>query len=160
MQNDVIRCQTKPLTVEIIGRRGKQITVTIPEFPDDLDLRRSMQEPFGEDDWRFVLIQSYYEEALNDRRETRCENVTSLDAFTYEDARFFSSPDNPALELEKKEFMESALSCLNDNQREIIQRCVIEGMAYSDLAREKGKDESAIRKAAKRAIATIKRNML
>lgn len=159
MQNDVIKCQTKPLTVEIIGRRGKQITVTIPEFPDDLDLRRSMQEPFGEDDWRFVLIQSYYEEALNDRRETRCENVTSLDTFTYEDARFFSSPDNPALELEKKEFMESALSCLNDNQREIIQRCVIEGMSYSDLAREQGKDESAIRKAAKRAIATIKRNV-
>ena len=159
MKNDVNSSQTKSLTVEIIGKSGKTIKVTIPEFPDDLDLRSSMQEPFGQDDWRFVLIQSYYEEALNDRRETRCENVTSLDAFTYEDARLFSSAGNPALELEAKEFIESALACLNDNQREIIQRCVIEGMSYSDLAREKGKDESAIRKAAKRAIETIKRNM-
>ena len=52
------------------------------------------------------------------------------------------------------------LKPLNGRQKYLIQKCVLEGYSYSEIAREEGKDESAIRKAVKRALEKIKKNLM
>lgn len=52
----------------------------------------------------------------------------------------------------KKSEVERLLSCLDARQRELVQKCVIEGWTYAEIAAYEGKDESAVRHAVKRAL--------
>ena len=53
--------------------------------------------------------------------------------------------------------VERLLSCLNDRQRELVRRCVIEGWSYTEIAAKEGRDESAVRHAVKRALKKMKK---
>ena len=57
----------------------------------------------------------------------------------------------------KKSEVERLLSCLDARQRELVQKCVIEGWTYAEIAAREGKDESAVRHAVKRALKKIKK---
>lgn len=52
--------------------------------------------------------------------------------------------------------VERLLSCLDARQRELVQKCMIEGWTYAEIAAREGKDESAVRHAVKRALKKIK----
>ena len=53
--------------------------------------------------------------------------------------------------------VERLLSCLDARQRELVQKCVIEGWTYAEIASREGKDESAVCHAVKRALKKIKK---
>lgn len=55
--------------------------------------------------------------------------------------------------------VEQLMSCLNDRQRYLVCRCILNGDSYTQVAREEGKDESAIRKAVGRALKKVKKNL-
>lgn len=97
------------------------------------------------------------EEARSDRRNSRPDRHTSLEAFTYEDRRFFASPSDTMQEAVEDSEVERLLSCLDARQRELVQKCVIEGWSYAEIAACEGKDESAVRHAVKRALKKIKK---
>lgn len=102
-------------------------------------------------------IYSSEEEARSDRRNSRPDRHTSLEAFTYEDRRFFASPSDTMQEAVEDSEVERLLSCLDARQRELVQKCVIEGWSYAEIAACEGKDESAVRHAVKRALKKIKK---
>lgn len=54
--------------------------------------------------------------------------------------------------------VDQLMSCLSDRQRYLVCRCILDGDSYTQVAREEGKDESAIRKAVNRALKKIKKN--
>ena len=70
---------------------------------------------------------------------------------------FFASASNPMKEVVDDCEVERLLSCLNDRQRELVRRCVIEGWSYTEIAAQEGKDESAVRHAVKRALKKMKK---
>ena len=102
-------------------------------------------------------IYSAEEEARSDRRNSRPDRHTSLEAFTYEDRRFFASPSDTMREAVEDSEVERMLSCLDARQRELVRKCVIEGWTYAEIAAREGKDESAVRHAVKRALKKIKK---
>ena len=81
---------------------------------------------------RFCLS-SAEEEEKNERRNSRPDRHTSLEAFTYEDRRFFVSPSDPMREAVEDSEVERLLSCLDGRQRELVRKCVIEGWSYTSL---------------------------
>ncbi len=56
--------------------------------------------------------------------------------------------------------VEKLMSCLNERQKYLVTRCIINGESYTSVAREEGKDESAIRHAVNRALKKMKKNFL
>ena len=100
---------------------------------------------------------SVKEAKKSDRRNTRPDRHTSLESFVYEAKRFFTAPSNPMQEAVEDCEVERLLSCLNDRQRELVRRCVIEGWSYTEIAVQEGKDESAVRHAVKRALKKMKK---
>jgi RNA polymerase sigma-70 factor (ECF subfamily) len=99
---------------------------------------------------RFYL-ESVAAKKKNDRRNSRADRNTSLDAFTYEDARFFGDSSDLLADLIQSENISSVMACLNERQQYLIKKAVFEGWSYTDLAALEGKDESAIRHAVGRA---------
>lgn len=179
MQNDENRSQTKPLTIEYRGRRGGIINLTIEDFPDEVEIRQQMQDPDFMPEWKRGYLEDLYNE-YRDNENHRKKGVAltdeSMSQFLYSDAAghvVHIAPNidrtgqtiaiNPTPQfvedIETQAQVEELLSFLNENQREIIEKCVIEGMSFSELALQQGKDESAVRKAAKRALNTLKRKL-
>ena len=97
-------------------------------------------------------LSSVEEAEKSDRRNTRPDRHTSLETFVYEDQRFFASASDTMKEAVEDCEVERLLSCLNDRQRELVRRCVIEGGSYTGIAAKEGRDESAVRHAGKRAL--------
>jgi RNA polymerase sigma-70 factor (ECF subfamily) len=111
---------------------------------------KAVELEVSEEVGRFYL-ESVAAEKKNDRRNSRADRHTSLDAFTYEDARFFGDGSDFLADLIQSETIGSAMACLNERQQYLIRKVVFEGWSYTDLAALEGKDESAIRHAVGRA---------
>ena len=105
-------------------------------------------------------LASIEEEKSSNRRNERTDRHTSFESFDYEDAEFFTAADNPSEEVIGEMEIERLLSCLNENQKFLVQHCIIEGVPYTEIARLKGKDESAIRHAVNRALKKIRKNFI
>ena len=102
-------------------------------------------------------LSSVEEAEKSDRRNTRPDRHTSLETFVYENQRFFASASDTMKEAVEDCEVERLLSCLNDRQRELVCRCVIEGWSYTEIAAKEGRDESAVRHAVKRALKKMKK---
>lgn len=150
--------KSKPLEIKYQGKR-KEINLTIEDCPDDIEIRKKLKDKNYKAEWKTAYLDSHYEEKLNDQKESREDRHTSLESFTYEDERYFSSKYNPHKALGEKETINSILSHCNENQQEILKLHYIEGYSKTDIARMRGVDESAIRKTINRAIKTIKRKL-
>lgn len=111
---------------------------------------KAVELDVSEEVGRFYL-ESVAAEKKNDRRNTRPDRHTSLDAFTYEDARFFGDGSDLLADLIQSETIGSVMACLNERQQYLINKAVLEGWSYIDLAALEGKDESAIRHGVGRA---------
>lgn len=148
---------SKPLNIKYQGKR-KEINLTIEDCPDDIEIRTKLEDESYEAEWKDEYLKSHYEEGLNNQRESREYKHSSLESFTHEDERFFTSKSNPHKDLEEKETIESLLSACNENQREILKLHYIEGYSKTEIAKIRDVDESAIRRTITRAIKTIKRN--
>ena len=96
-------------------------------------------------------LESTEAEKKNDRKNSRPDRHSQLSTFEYEDIRFFSDGTDLLAELIESEIISHAMSCLNERQRYLIRKCLLEGWSYTDLAVIEGKDESAIRHAVDRA---------
>lgn len=96
-------------------------------------------------------------EKKNTRKETRRDRYTSLESFTYEDARFFDSGTDILTDFIDLEAVSRAMSQLNERQQYLIRKCFLESWSYSDIAVLEGKDESAIRHAVNRAKNKLKK---
>lgn len=148
----------RPLTVKYQGKR-KEINLYIEDCPDDIEIRTQLQDPNYKADWKTAYLDSHYEERLNNQKESREDRHTSLESFTYEDAKYFSSRCNPHEILEEKERINSLISLCTENQQEVLTLHYLEGYSKTEIAKIRGVDESAIRRTINRAIATIKRNI-
>lgn len=148
----------KDLIVRYQGKK-KEINLVIKDCPDDVEIRTQLQDPDFEAEWKSAYLDSHYEERLNNQREAGTRRHSSLESFTYEDEKYFSSKDDPHEILEKEEEMHSLISLCTTNQQEILILHFIEGYSKTEIAEMRDVDESAIRKTINRAIATIKRNL-
>lgn len=149
--------QYKPLKVKYIGKSGKEIELMIEDFPDDQELIIAMTDSTYQAEWKTELLDSYYEENLNNRRESRSDRHSQLSTFKYESAEIFGVEDDIEEKLLVQEWMDDLAQVLSERQRYLIQRCILDGEGYSSIAREEGKDESAIRKAVNRAKTKLKK---
>ncbi len=102
-------------------------------------------------------LESVETEKRSDRRETR--RHTSLETFSYEDARYFSDKCDLIENLIESEVIRDAMSHLSQRQEYLIRKCCLEGWSFSELARQEGKDESAIRHAVSRAKEKLKKHL-
>lgn len=96
-------------------------------------------------------LESVDAEKKNDRKNSRPDRHSQLSTFEYEDARYFSDGTDLLDDLVVSEVINHAMSCLNERQRFLVRKCLLEGWSYTDLAAAEGKDESAIRHAVDRA---------
>ena len=103
------------------------------------------------------FVNALEEEKSSNRRNERTDRHTSLESFDYEDAEFFTAADNPSEEVIGEMEIERMLSCLNENQKFLVQRCIIEGVPYTEIARLKGKSEATIRGSVNDALKKMKK---
>ena len=103
-------------------------------------------------------LQSLEQEKSNDRKNSRPDRHTSLEQFNYEDAKYFSFPNDFPDEIISDLEVEHMLSVLNENQKFLVRKCVLEGTSYTEMAQRIGKDESAVRHAVERALKKIKKS--
>ena len=103
-------------------------------------------------------LDSIRAEKSNDRANSRPDRHTPLSTFTWESAEFFDAGIDLHHDLAEAERIRKALSELTERQRYLIFKRFLEGWSYTDLAMLEGKDESAIRKAVKRALKRIEKN--
>lgn len=96
-------------------------------------------------------LESVDAEKKNDRKNSRHDRHSQLSTFNYENARFFSDGTDLLADLIQSEVLSHAMSCLNERQKYLVRKSLLEGWSYTDLAAVEGKDESAIRHAVGRA---------
>lgn len=96
-----------------------------------------------------ILLEMDHDNHNRNRRETR--RHTSLESFTYEDARYFSDGSDLLADLIASEAVGQAMSHLTERQQYLIRKTFLEGWKYTELAALEGVDESAIRHAVDRA---------
>lgn len=156
--------QYKPLTVKYIGKSGKEIELMIEEFPDDQELIIAVSDSNYQAEWKTELLDFYYEEKLNDRKQSRSDRHRSYEDISRVDyknrklqKRVIESNIDVESQVLSKIWMNELTSILSDRQIYLIQRCLIDGESYSSIAREESKDESAIRKAVNRAKTKLKK---
>ena len=102
-------------------------------------------------------LESVEAEKKNTRKETRRDRHTSLESFTYEDARFFDSGTDILTDFIDSEAVSRTMSQLTERQQYLVRKCCIEGWSYTDLAAVGGVNESAIRHAVNRAMNKLKK---
>lgn len=102
-------------------------------------------------------LESIEAEGQNDRKNSRSGRHSQLSTFTYEDVRYFSDGTDLLADLVESETISHAMSCLSERQQDLIQKCIIDGWSYTDLADLENKDESAIRHAVERAKKKLKK---
>jgi RNA polymerase sigma-70 factor (ECF subfamily) len=104
-----------------------------------------------------VYQESITAEKSNDRRNSRPDRHTSLDTFGYEDARFFGDGSDFLGDIIIAEDIADIMSCLSNRQRYLVQKCLLDGWSYTDLASKEGVTEGAIRHAVNRACKRMKK---
>ena len=93
----------------------------------------------------------------NDQKETR--RHVSLDGMDYE-GELFASADDTESEAERQEDMArlfSAMEALSPAQRELVKKVYFEGRKITDIAREEGVSEAAIRNRLKKIHLRLKK---
>lgn len=106
-------------------------------------------EAGGELAERIDELDAYWKKV--DRADSRRDRHSSLTEFPWAGPRFTSPVDIEAKYILKEQVTE-ALDRLSERQRFLICAVVLDGYSYAELARIEGKDESAIRRAYKRAV--------
>lgn len=149
----------KTIEIELVGKRGGKVRVFV-EVPNDEDLVIALQDKDSKEEWVKAYRESLLEEHYNNKKNEREDRHTSLEEFTYEEGKYFDSGLDQEEDYISNENLMEMLNPLNDRQKYLIQKCVLESYSYSEIAREEGKDESAIRKAVKRALEKIKKNLI
>lgn len=150
--------RSNEIEIELIGNRGGTVKVWV-DFPDDEELIIAVQDKDSQEKWVQEYRSSLLEEHYNNRKNEREDRHTSLDSFIYEEEEFFDSRLNQEKDYIEKEGYEELVSSLNERQKYLIRKCYVEGYSYSEIARLESKDESAIRKAVKRALEKIRKNL-
>ena len=148
--------QSSSLTIKYQGKK-EEINLTLPEFPDDTDLIIKVQDLNYQAEWKTELLASYYEESLNDQRESRKDRHIQLSTFTYEDHRYFSTDEDTLSDYVSAELIDELLSHLNDKQKYRVVQSVIETRSYTDIAEEEGVDESAVRRSVNGALKKLRK---
>lgn len=127
------------------------------------------------DDVGAFYLESIEAEKKNNRKNSRNDRHTSfikVEDFLFKDANghsvlVYNQPDQPKrsfnretdfeMQLVEDDRVAQIMSCLNDRQKYLITKCVLEGWKYTELASLEGVDESAIRHAVNRAKAKLKK---
>lgn len=148
--------QHDELTISYKGKR-KHIHLTIEEFPMNHELIMQIKDTSYQPEWKQAYLEAVYEEQLNNRRESRSDRHTSLDSFEYESVEVFGVQDSIDEALIEEELLKQIEAVLTERQWYLVKRCLLEGDSYSEVAREEGKDESAIRHAINRAKTKLKK---
>ena len=148
--------QTNSLTIKYQGKK-KEINLTLPELPDDADLIIKVQDSNYQSEWKTELLASYYEESLNDQRESRKDRHIQLSTFIYEDHRYFYMNADMLSDYESAEFIDELLSNLNEKQKYRVVQSIIEQRSYTDIAEEEGVDESAVRRSVNGALKKLRK---
>ena len=110
----------------------------------------NVSEDVGNDYLGFIEKQ----EKVN-RKETR--RHTSLSAFNYEDARYFSDGSNICDDLAISDAVKSVLDCLTERERYLIIKVHYESYTYTEIAKAESKAPSTIMREAKKASDKFKR---
>ena len=109
-----------------------------------------------DDDLGGMLLDFDRQQYNNDHKETR--RYVSLDGMEYEGEPFISEADT-AVEVERREDMArlfSAMKTLSPAQRELVEKVYCEERTITDIAREEGVTEAAIRNRLKKIHLRIK----
>lgn len=96
----------------------------------------------------------------NDQKETR--RHVSLDGMHYEGELFASAEDTEG-EAERREDMArlfSAMEVLSPSQRELVEKVYFEERKITDIAREEGVSEAAIRNRLKKIYSRLKKFLI
>ena len=109
------------------------------------------------DDVGSFYLGSVEAEKKNTRKETRRDRHTSLESFSYEDARFFDSGTDILTDFIDSEVVSRAMANLTERQQYLIRKIYLEGWKFTEIAALEGVDESAIRHAVKRAKDRLKK---
>ena len=102
-------------------------------------------------------LTSIEEEKRNERRETR--RHTPLSQFQYEDKDYFDSGIDLLKNIIESDTFTQMFAALSERQRYLINKVVIEGWSYTELAAREGKHESTIRKATEKAKNKLMKNL-
>lgn len=109
-----------------------------------------------DDVWGSLVIDLDRQEYNNNHTETR--RHISLDAALYE-GDVFAVEDTSLESFAENYDLQQAIAKLTDNQQRIIVGHYFEGLTYVALAAELGIAEANVRKAAKRALKQIQKNI-
>ena len=102
-----------------------------------------------------ILVSLDKEQFNSDRKHSRRYPV-SLGKMEYE-GEWLSDGTDILDYIVIDEAVKEAMSCLSERQQYLIRKICLEGWKYTELAALEGKDESAIRHAAKRAKTRLKK---
>lgn len=96
------------------------------------------------DDWGSLLVDLDRQEYNNDHKETR--RHCSLEAYNLDDGLLPSDEDvlRDIIKAEEAGRLREALSCLDADQRELVEALYFEGVKAADFAEQKGVSPSAI----------------
>ena len=96
------------------------------------------------DEWGTVLVDLDRQEYNNDHKETR--RHCSLEAYNLDDGLLPSDEDvvRDIIKAEEDGRLREALSCLDADQRELVEALYFKGVKAADFAEQKGVSPSAI----------------
>ncbi len=107
-----------------------------------------------------MLLDLDRQQENNDRKETR--RHVSLDGMDYEGELFASAEDTEGA-VERREDMArlySAMEALSPSQRELVKKVYFEERKITDIAREEGVSEAAIRNRLKKIYSRLKKFLI
>ena len=107
-----------------------------------------------------MLLDLDRQQENNDQKETR--RHVSLDGMDYEGELFVSAEDTEG-ETERREDMArlySAMEALSPSQRELVEKVYFEERKITDIAREEGVSEAAIRNRLKKIYSRLKKFLI
>lgn len=107
-----------------------------------------------------MLLDLDRQQENNDQKETR--RHVSLDGMDYEGELFVSAEDTER-EAERREDMArlfSAMEALSPSQRELVKKVYFEERKITDIAREEGVSEAAIRNRLKKIYSRLKKFLI
>ena len=107
-----------------------------------------------------MLLDLDRQQENNDRKETR--RHFSLDGMDYEGEMFASAEDTEreAVRREDMARLYSAMEALSPSQRELVEKVYFEERKITDIAREEGVSEAAIRNRLKKIYSRLKKFLI
>ena len=107
-----------------------------------------------------MLLDLDRQQENNDRKETR--RHFSLDGMDYEGEIFASAEDTEreAVRREDMARLYSAMEALSPSQRELVEKVYFEERKITDIAREEGVSEAAIRNRLKKIYSRLKKFLI